>query len=191
MTFKKRDEAEASAVITTYSGAHIDLLNPDPALIVIDDIAAALAKINRFCGHTPRDYSVAEHLLLGVDYVVPEHRFKWFTHDFSEAYLGDVSGPLKRIAGMEVYRTLEAKWEIAIGMRFGIPEKGWKEVKGIDQRMLVTEQRDLMGRRPLSIDKFKPFDMHIGPVAMSSAHLQERFLATFYALAAATPGAIR
>src|ERR1700738_3596596 len=99
MKFTKIPDPDAS-VITTYSGRHVDLLHPHPECIHIDDIAASLAKLNRFAGHTVREYSVAEHLLLGLDYLQPEHRLRWFAHDFSEAYLGDASGPLKRTAGM-------------------------------------------------------------------------------------------
>jgi hypothetical protein len=179
-----------TAIITMYSGTHIDLLHPDPALIVIDDIAAGLSKINRFSGATFRPYTVAEHSLLGVEQIVPENRFKWFTHDFSEAYLNDVVGPLKNVLGMAFYRDLEAAWERVIAERFGIPSKGAKEVRSVDGRMLVTERRDLMGRRPLSTDRHKPFALHLAAAAPSQDWLQQNFLATFYALARDTEGAL-
>lgn len=182
----------SEATITTWSGRHIDLLDPEFSIneIRIDDIAASLTKTHRFTGHTYRPYTVAEHLLLGVDYLNPEHRFKWFTHDFSEAYLGDVAGPMKRMLSMQFYRDLEAGWERALAQRFGIGAAGAKEVKAVDGRMLVTEQRDLMGRQPLSTDRRKPFAMHIGLVAPSQDWLMQNFLSTFYALALETEGAL-
>lgn len=182
-------EAVETAIITTYTGRHIDLVQPDAAAIHIDDIAASLAKVNRFTGHTHRPYTVAEHLLLGVEYCTPEAQFRYFTHDFSEAYLNDISGPMKALRGMQFYRQLEAAWEEVIAERFGLTSKGAKEAKVIDARMLITEQRDLFGRRPVSTDRHKPFALHIGPVAPSTDWLQERFLATFYALAKDTDGA--
>jgi hypothetical protein len=178
-----------SPTIKTYTGRHVDLLNPSADVIHIDDIAHAFSLANRFTGHTLRPYTVAEHLLLGVELCLPEHRFKWFTHDFSEAYLGDMAGPMKRMLGMQFYRDLEKSWEIEIAARFGIPAKGAADVKTIDGRMLSTEQRDLCGRMPVSTDRFKPFALHIGPVSMSPAHLKEQFLAQFYELATRTDGA--
>jgi uncharacterized protein len=185
---KMEDEA---AVITTYTGRHIDLVCPQPEQIHIDDIAWPLCSAARFVGHTARMYTVGEHLLLGVDYCTPEARLAYFSHDFAEAYLGDVSGPLKRMFGMQFYRDLEAVWDGAICDRFGLPRKRPKEVELIDRRMLVTEMRDLSGRRPQSTDKVKPFPMHLSPVERSREHLAEQFLAMFYDLVGKTPGAKR
>jgi 5'-deoxynucleotidase YfbR-like HD superfamily hydrolase len=184
-------ELHEIAVITTYSGRHIDALRPTAELIVIDDIAASLARQNRFIGHTNRDYKVAEHCILGLDYCTPQARFEFLMHDAAECLLGDAAGPIKRLSGMKFFRDLEAAWDEVIRERFGIGVKHTKEVHAIDQRMLVTEQRDLQGRRPISTDKFKPFPMHLPAVAPSSDHLQERFLALFYELARQTEGAIR
>ena len=182
-------EIQETAIITTYTGTHVDLLRPDVAEIHLDDIAAHLSRTPRFGGATQRTYTVAEHLLLGLEFCVPWHRFKWFTHDFSEAYLGDVVGPFKRTWSMQVYRALELEWEIALTARFGIPKAGVGEVRTLDARMLVTEQRDLMGRHPRSTDKYKPFALHIAPVAPSTDWLQEHFLAAFYDLVSKTEGA--
>ena len=92
---------------------------------------------------------------------------------------------------MKFFRDLEAAWDEVIRQRYGIGPKHAKEIHTIDQRMLVTEQRDLQGRRPVPTDKFKPFPMLIPPIAPSSEHLQERYVEMFYKLAAQTEGAIR
>lgn len=182
----------SGAVITTFSGRHVNLLHPDPSLIAIDDIAAALSRVARFVGHTQRTYTVAEHLLLGVEFCTPAARLRWFSHDFTEAYLGDVSGPLKNVPAMRWYRDLEAKWDRAIRDRFGIPTSPSiaREVRAVDQRMLATEMRDLKGVRPLSTDPHQPFALQLPAAEPHAELLRERFLAKFEELVAGTEGAI-
>lgn len=189
--FGMQETKQEAAVILTYTGRHVDLLRPCADEITIDDIAAALSKINRFTGHTPRPYTVAEHCLTPLDLVTQANRLEYLLHDASEAYLGDVSGPMKRLLGMAFYRNLETVWTYEIGLRFGLREKLPKEIHEIDQRMLVTEQRDLQGKQPVSTDKYQPFAMRLSPVAPAQETLQRDFIETFYALAAKTEGAIR
>jgi hypothetical protein len=178
-------------IITTWSGRHVNLLAPSPRDIVIDDIAASLSEIRRFNGHTARPFTVAEHSLLGLEYCSPERRLEFLLHDATEAYLGDVVGPMKMLQGMQAYRDLEAIWAGAIADRFGLKRGMSKEVNTIDKRMLVTERRDLMGRMPVSTDKFEPYPMHIGMVAPSAEVLGSSFLDRFYSLVSKTEGAIR
>lgn len=189
--FATHEPKHEEAIILTYTGRYVNLLRPRPEDICIDDIAAALSKLNRFTGHTPRVYTVAEHCLTPLDLVTQENRLEYLMHDASEAYLGDVSGPMKRLLGMEFYRNLETVWTYEIGLRFGLCGKLPKEVHEVDQRMLVTEQRDLSGRQPVSTDKYQPFSMRLSPVAPAQEMLQRDFISMFYALAAKTEGAIR
>jgi hypothetical protein len=177
---------QEEAIVTTWSGRHIDLLNPVPSQIHIDDIAWSLARTMRFNGHTSRPYSVAEHCLLGVGQCPAASRLAFLLHDAAEAYLGDVVGPLKRTQMFAWFRGLEAQWEAAISLRFGLPCLMNKTVELIDQRMLMTELRDLMGRRPLSTDRHRPFSMVIGAAPES---LAERFIAKFELLAPKASGA--
>lgn len=121
----------------------INLVCPSLDDIFIEDIAKSLSQQCRFTGYTNRFYSVAEHLLLGLEYVPQGDRLEWFAHDFQEAYLGDVSGPLKR--ELQVYRDMEAVWMGAIAVRFGLHVTPPAIVQQVDQRMLVTEMRDLCG----------------------------------------------
>jgi hypothetical protein len=53
-----------SSVILTSTGKWFDVLNPDPALIDLQDIAGALSNLCRYGGHCDRFYSVAEHSIL-------------------------------------------------------------------------------------------------------------------------------
>lgn len=185
---KNNAVAVEKVTIKTYTGRYIDLLNPDPEMIHIDDIAASLPKLNRFNGHTFRPYTVAEHCLLGVEYCTPPNKLEFLMHDSTEAYLGDIAGPLKRTELFAGYRELEAKWWAAIAERFGLRVSLSKEVHTVDKRMLVTEQRDLVGRRPQSTDAYKPF---IQPIGLEPYGLQEKFLAKFYELVGVTVGAKR
>lgn len=63
-----------SSAILTATGKWFDVLNPDPALIDLADIACALSKLCRFGGHCREFYSVAEHSIL-VSRLVAHSRF--------------------------------------------------------------------------------------------------------------------
>lgn len=130
--------------ILTQSGRSINLLQPDPALISIEDIAHGLSHLCRFTGHTRVFYSVAEHSL-EVSYAVPaKYALEALLHDATEAYLGDVSSPLKAL--LPEYRLLEHGMDQAIRKRFGLPAMQSPYVKHADLCMLATERRDLMPR---------------------------------------------
>lgn len=128
--------------ILTHSGLTFNLLEPDPYLIEIEDIAHALSHICRFTGHTRVFYSVAEHSVRASQCVPPEFAMEALLHDAAEAYIGDVSSPLK--AQLHEYRNIEFKLEQAIRQRFGLPAKHAPCVKQADLIMLATEKRDLM-----------------------------------------------
>jgi hypothetical protein len=87
--------------IETYSGKRFDLLDPKPEQVDLADIAHALARINRFTGHTSRCYNVAEHSIYVQSLVSREHPkdipllAHALLHDAAEAYVGDVSAPMK------------------------------------------------------------------------------------------------
>ncbi|VWC96208.1 hypothetical protein BCO18175_03727 [Burkholderia contaminans] len=139
--------------ILTASGRYFDFLSPDPDSIVIEDIATALSRICRFTGHTTRFYSVAQHSVL-VSYLVPqEFALQGLLHDASEAYLGDVSSPLKQL--LPDYKVIEKRVERAILERFGLPFPLHPSIKDVDLRALVGERRDFM---PEPIDSYRVTD---------------------------------
>lgn len=129
----------------TASGKRVHVLEPDPELICIEDVAHALALTCRFGGHCETFYSVAQHSV-HVSMLVPQRLAKAaLLHDATEAYLGDVIRPLKRELGN--YASIEASWEIAVRARFGLE---WLtiaddcEIKRADLVALATERRDLL-----------------------------------------------
>ena len=96
--------------IQTHSGIAFDLLKPTPDMIVIDDIAHALSNLCRFTGHS-KFYSVAQHSRLASFMVSEQFALQALMHDASEAYLTDISAPLKALPCMAEYKKLEAKLE--------------------------------------------------------------------------------
>ena len=111
------------------SGRRLDLLDPTPVDIEIEDIAHGLAFVARWNGQTMGDYpySVAEHSLL-VERIFscqfPEASAKWklaaLLHDAPEYVIGDMISPVKQAVGAD-YSELDAKLAAAIHRRFGLP----------------------------------------------------------------------
>lgn len=133
-------------IIQTHDGHFLHLANPKPETIGIGAIAHALSNLCRFTGHVSEFYSVAQHSLM-VSLVVPEEMAReGLFHDAQEAYIGDVSTPLKQL--LPGYRDIEEMFESAIAERFGLrwtPEAR-QGVKRADRIMLATERRDLLGK---------------------------------------------
>ena len=128
--------------IQTHSGRVFDLLQPHPDAVDIDDIAHALAQICRFTGHTDAFYSVAQHSVI-VSRIVPDQdALAGLLHDATEAYVGDVSRPLKSL--LPDYKQLERRiWDV-IAKKYGVPSKLPASVKEADNVALMTERRDLL-----------------------------------------------
>lgn len=145
-----RAKVAAPGKILTYSGAFVNPLNPSKDEIVLEDIAHPLSHICRFNGHSKSFYSVAEHsvrvseLLESRDFPV-ETLLVGLFHDASEAYIGDVSYPIKHGSDIgESYKEVEHRLEEVIFEKFGLPYPPTEEIKWADTVLLHTEQRDLM-----------------------------------------------
>jgi len=119
------------------SGRRLDLLDPTPVDIEIEDIAHGLAFVARWNGQTRGDfaYSVAEHSLLVEDIhgrMCPKAPVKWklaaLLHDAPEYVIGDMISPVKAAVGPG-YGELDARLTAAIHIRFGLPAALPKTVK--------------------------------------------------------------
>jgi hypothetical protein len=99
------------------SGDYLDLLNPDYRMITPEVLAHHLSQCNRFAGATRRPYSVGEHTLLVASYLKNEGHTDWVQlaglhHDDSEAFLHDLTRPLKD--QIPPYKPIERKMAYAI-----------------------------------------------------------------------------
>jgi len=101
----------------------------------IDAIAFALSHINRYTGHVG-PYSVAQHCVLVAMQLPPELQLSGLLHDAPEAYIGDISAPLKSL--LPEYKKLEHHYHNTIDRHFDV----WTQhgaVQEVDSRMLITE----------------------------------------------------
>jgi hypothetical protein len=131
----------------TATGSYYDFLLPGEHDFDLHEIAHALSHICRFTGHTYKFYSVAQHSVLVSQNVPQEHALAALLHDASEAYLGDVSSPLKSL--LPDYKALEKDLEKRIFDKFDLPFPMHSCIKDADLRMLMTERRDLLPKNAI------------------------------------------
>ena len=118
------------------SGRRLDLLDPTPVDIEIEDIAHGLAFVARWNGQTAGDwpYSVAEHSLLverifcRLGAAEPRWQLAALLHDAPEYVIGDLISPVKAAVGPE-YGRLDDRLAAAIHLRFGLPAEVPARVK--------------------------------------------------------------
>ncbi len=130
--------------ISTYSGLCIDLRNPQPETISIIDIAHGLSLLCRFCGQTRCFYSVAQHAVLVSRLVPEEAALAALLHDAHEAYVGDITQPVKEYLSSSDLEALSSRLDRAIAERFGVPIEPLDLVKRADRVALASECRDLL-----------------------------------------------
>ncbi len=136
---------ESSASIETFTGKLFDIRNPKPEMVCIEDIAHSLSGLPRFTMHCKFPYPVAQHLRIGSYFVPKEFAFDYFCHDFSEAYLNDMSRPMKHFTAVgKEYRKIERRVQSVIAEVIGFSKREPKIVKLFDTRMLYTEKAQLM-----------------------------------------------
>jgi len=148
------------------SGRRLDLLDPTPMDIEVEDIAHGLAFVARWNGQTIGDYaySVAEHSLLVTDIFVamnPNAPVKWqlaaLLHDAPEYVIGDMISPVKNAVGPG-YEVLDDRLMAAIHIRFGLPAQipvaVKKQIKKADKISAWLEAVQIAGFTTSEADKF-------------------------------------
>jgi 5'-deoxynucleotidase YfbR-like HD superfamily hydrolase len=183
------------------SGRRLDLLDPSPLDIEIEDIAHGLARVARWNGQTigQHAFSVAQHSLVVEEVAVhvepglePRWRLAALLHDAPEYVIGDMISPFKAALGVD-YRAFEARLERAIHLRFGLPPQIPPAVKALlkaaDQTSAFFEAVQLAGFAPaeaLTLFGAPPpgYGLVIEPLAPAAA--QARYLDRFRTLAEAT-----
>ena len=185
------------------SGRRLDLLDPSPLDVEIEDIAQGLSRVARWNGQTSGDwaYSVAQHSLL-VERIVrrlePKLTRDWqraaLLHDAPEYVVGDLITPFKAAVGPG-YKQLEKRLMQAIHLRFGLPallpERITVLIKRADGIAAYMEATQLAGFERPAADKIfaRPrgkaaveiLSWELEPVAPPQAKAD--FLARFEALA--------
>ncbi len=191
------------------SGRRLDLLDPSPMDIEVEDIAHGLARVARWNGQTVGEhaFSVAQHSVVVeeiVAHVQPDIEPRWrlaaLLHDASEYVIGDMISPFKAALGYD-YKTFEERLETAIHVRFGLPAKTpvaiKKLIKQADRACAFFEATQLAGfthAEALTLFGAPPpgYELHIEP--QSPSHAQERYIQRYCVLSeaagfAATPAA--
>lgn len=133
--------APVEAKIMLQSGCEFDILDPNSSDFNIEDIAHGLSLLCRYVGQCREFYSIAEHSVY-VSQTCEDHALAALLHDAAEAFIGDVSGPLKAL--LPEYKRIERAVEAAIFARFDIPYPLPKAVKVADLSVLAAEQTQIM-----------------------------------------------
>ncbi len=206
MALASRSARENRAWQRMLSGRRLDLLDPSPLDVEIEDIAHGLARVARWNGQTRGDhiFSVAQHSVL-VELLAGRQaeardvaldrttRLAMLLHDGPEYVIGDMISPFKAVLGDD-YKGVEARLLAAISLRFGLPAV-WpaalvKRVKEADRASAFLEATRLAGFGLVEAKRFfgQPFPLepaverdHLTP--WSAAEAKARFLARFTAIA--------
>jgi 5'-deoxynucleotidase YfbR-like HD superfamily hydrolase len=139
------------------SGRRLDLLDPSPLDVELEDIAHGLARVARWNGQTQgaHIFSVAQHVMLveevacrktpGLD---KRARLALLLHDAPEYVIGDMISPFKAVIG-DSYKAVEHRLLAAIHLRFGlpakVPESLEKMIKAADRGAAFLEATRLAG----------------------------------------------
>jgi hypothetical protein len=182
------------------SGRRLDLLDPSPLDIEIEDIAHGLARVARWNGQTIGDhaFSVAQHSVVVEEiaaHIRPGLPARWrlaaLLHDAPEYVIGDMISPFKAALGLD-YHIFEERLETAIHVRFGLPARVPPEIKALiktaDRACAffeatqiagfgLEESLEFFGRPPTG------YLLRIEPMAASVA--QSRYLDRYHVLAEA------
>jgi 5'-deoxynucleotidase YfbR-like HD superfamily hydrolase len=161
-----RDRPAARAWQRMLSGRRLDLLNPSPLDVEIEDIAHGLARVARWNGQTRGDhaFSVAQHCVLveGIaTHFEPGLDRRWrlasLLHDSPEYVIGDMISPFKAAVGLD-YKAFERRLLAAINLRFGLPAivPQWVErlIKRADKTAAFLEATQLAGFSITEAHKF-------------------------------------
>lgn len=196
----RRNVREPRAWQRMLSGRRLDLLDPSPMDIEIEDIAHGLARVARWNGQTVGDhaFSVAQHSVVVeeiVAHIQPDIEPRWrlaaLLHDAAEYVIGDMISPFKQALGLD-YKVFEERLETAIHVRFGLPAKSPAAVKTLikraDHACAYYEATQLAGFAAHEALEFfgappEGYDLVIDPLSASLA--QARYIQRYHVLSEA------
>ena len=185
------------------SGRRLDLLNPSPDDIAIEDIAHGLARVARWNGQTvgAHAFSVAQHALVVEEIAValdpglaPAWRLAALLHDAAEYVIGDLISPFKAAIGLD-YKAFEHRLLASIHTRFDLPyplpDAVATGIKRADRIAAFHEATRLAGFEQSEAQRyFGPVERLPAPLAASlhklsalpAALMQQQFLDRFQKL---------
>ena len=193
--------------LETVTGKLVDIENPDPSTICIEDIAWGLSRISRFCGHTITvvPYNVAQHSIFvanevesmlvekyGVDQVSSTGKvviLKALLHDAAEVYTGDLPSPLKQLPKLRpIIKQIEAKLMTAVYAALDLNEDTEDEAKIIKDADRIAQKieahafmtsrgKNWPGLPEVSLERLQSF-----PAPMPPLEAYKMFLQRYYDL---------
>lgn len=179
------------------SGRRLDLIDPSPMDVEIEDIAHGLARVARWNGQTKgaHAFSVAQHSVIVEALCVqleprldPKSRLLALLHDAPEYVIGDMISPFKAVLG-DGYKEIEARLAHAIHARFGLPAETPASLKRLikkaDNICAWFEATQLAGFTEAESDRFfghPPRGIHLDLHPHSTETAQAEFIARTVAL---------
>ena len=169
--------------ITTYSKIQFNALNPNPEDVLIEDIAHALSMLARANGHFADFFSVAQHSIQCAREAIARHYvpslcMACLLHDASEAYLSDITRPVKK--NMTMYLQIEEQLQYCIYIKYVGHVPAGEEavlVRNIDDACLYYEFEHFMDERLYPV---KPVMMsHLEFGVQDMREVEEEFLEVY------------
>jgi len=161
-----RDNEQTRAWQRMLSGRRLDLLEPSPLDVEIQDIAHGLARVARWNGQTSGEnaFSVAQHSVIVWQIfcqqnpkALPHDELITLLHDAPEYVIGDMISPFKAVLGDE-YKHVEARLEEAVHRRYSLPPRTppdlKKQIKRADSISAYFEAVELAGFARQEAQKF-------------------------------------
>ncbi len=167
------------------SGRRLDILDPSPIDIEIEDIAHGLARVARWNGQTTGSlpFNVAQHSVIVEDLcqrLAPNWPAKWqlaaLIHDAPEFVIGDMISPFKAALGAQ-YKKIEDGLEQAIHIRFGLPPHLPKTIaqtiKRADRICAYFEAQQIAGFSAEEAKKLFGLPRNIAPLKITALNAEE------------------
>jgi uncharacterized protein len=201
MSSRKTTSSTTRAWQRMLSGRRLDLLDPSPLDIEVEDIAHGLARVARWNGqtHGAHIFSVAQHTLL-VEAVLrtqspridQQVRLAAMLHDAPEYVIGDMISPFKAVIGGS-YKVVEKRLLAAIHIRFGLPavlpDEIEQQIKAADMGAAYLEATHLAGFSQAEAKRLFGRDPKLPPASerdyvtpWSAGRAEKQFLARFKTL---------
>ena len=200
---RRRQPIEPRAWQRMLSGRRLDLLDPSPLDVEIEDIAHGLARVARWNGQTTGNhaFSVAEHSVVVTDLceqlsgsLPAKWRLAALLHDAPEYVIGDMISPFKAALG-DGYKAIETRLARAIHLRFElpaiIPADIRKLIKTADHICAWFEATQLAGFSEAESDTFfgrPPDSVSLELAPLPTPEAQALFLSRYSSLIAELDG---